>query len=239
MRLHIYIYVQYHACKPRSKIFELAGIEVDGATDLEKDEILEAVLAEAEQRFGYERTVEKHPKYQCMTRYLYKVSEGLAETNSTNSVKKVESYAGNLKKGNQLSLELLGKTSSTGSGSSTDQQEVMSDSYKILAEKHKELNSLRSKLRVNSEELELIKTTIASMNDPTWTKKHDEIAKAIEVLQEFLKEVRQQLAEGLPSDKASDCTEKVQQALKINEQCSHHHKATSQIIKHVKALMED
>ena len=154
------------------------------------------MLAEAEQRFGYERTVEKHPKYQCMTRYLYKVSEGLAETNSTNSVKKVESYAGNLKKGNQLSLELLGKTSSTGSGSSTDQQEVMSDSYKILAEKHKELNSLRSKLRVNSEELELIKTTIASMNDPTWTKKHDEIAKAIEVLQEFLKEVRQQLAEG-------------------------------------------
>ena len=104
---------------------------------IEKDEILEAVLAEAEQRFGYERTVEKHPKYQCMTRYLYKVSEGLAETNSTNSVKKVESYAGNLKKGNQLSLELLGKTSSTGSGSSTDQQEVMSDSYKILAEKHK------------------------------------------------------------------------------------------------------
>ena len=122
------------------------------------------MLAEAEQRFGYERTVEKHPKYQCVTRYLYKVSEGLAETNSTNSVKKVESYAGNLKKGNQLSLELLGKTSSTGSGSSTDQQEVMSDSYKILAEKHKELNSLRSKLRVNSEELELIKTTIASMN---------------------------------------------------------------------------
>ena len=43
MPLHIYTCVQYHARKPRSKTFELAGIEVDGATDLEKDEILEAV----------------------------------------------------------------------------------------------------------------------------------------------------------------------------------------------------
>ncbi|CAE7203531.1 unnamed protein product [Symbiodinium sp. CCMP2592] len=211
-----------------SKILELKGIECDGATDIEKDEILEEVLKEAEAEFQYDRKVEKHAKFSCLNKCVFKYTEGMTETTATESTKKMESWANNLKKGNQLSLELLSKEL---------RPQWEHDSYKLLAEKHKELNGLRAKLRTNSEELMLIQTQIRSAQDPAWNKKLEEITTASEVLDEFLKEVRVNLAEGLPNDKSGDYQDKVGQTIKFIEQCTNHHKASGHVIKQTKQLM--
>ena len=220
---------------PRAKIFELKGIECDGATDIEKDEILEELLKEAENQFKYERHVEKHRKFSCLNKYLFKYTEGQTETAESSTSKKMESWVSNLKKGNELSLEFLGKSSAT--ATSSEGVEKVSESFKTLSDKLKELNQLRAKLRTNSEELLFIQASIQKVDDPSWSKKLDEVGTAVQVLEEFLKEVRASLAEGLPSDKTGDYQEKVAQLNKIVDQCGIHQKASGQIIKQTKQLL--
>ena len=167
------------------RIFELKGIECDGATDIEKDEILGELLKGAEAReFKYERRMEKHPKFACLNKYLVPLQVHRRPDGDVvdETSKKMESWVNSLKKGNQLSLEFLGKNASSSAGS-TDGVNKVSESFKTLSEKLKELSGLRAKLRTNSEELMLIQASIKAikkMDDQSWSKKLDEVGTAVQ-----------------------------------------------------------
>ncbi|CAE7222242.1 unnamed protein product [Symbiodinium natans] len=64
----------------RSRIFQL----------VEKEEILEEILSDAEKKFEYSRLVEKHPKYATLNKCLFKHSQGLVDTQTTGNNKKVQ-----------------------------------------------------------------------------------------------------------------------------------------------------
>ncbi|CAE7222238.1 unnamed protein product [Symbiodinium natans] len=149
--------------------------------------------------------------------------------------KKVESWANNLKKGNQLSLELLGKSSSSSTQATPLES---SETFKELEKKFKELNSQRSKLRSNLDEFMLLEATIQNLEDPSWTKKLEEVSKARTILEEFLNVLRGSLAAGLPNDKQADCSERLNEVKHILEQSATHLKATGQCIRQVKSLLD-
>ena len=162
----------------RAKIFEIQGVEVDGCTDQEKDDILDAILAEAQANFDYEVEVQKHPKFNCLNKYLFKYTEGKKNKTATTAEKVLESWTTNTKK-----LQLQNTPASSSAGPELLQGEP-SESFKALNDSSKQLETLRNKLLKNQEELLLLLERVKTKDD-SWKGKVTELEGSAAVLSKF------------------------------------------------------
>ena len=220
----------------RSKIFELEGIDAESLSEEDKSAILEEILTEAETRFEYTRQTQTHPKFACLNKYLFKWSTGKKEESGSVTEKKLTSYVNNLKKGGQLGLELLGKGSS--SGQSAEVETAVSESYTTLNNLFRDLGSWRSKLSKNQEDVVFVLTQVQAKKDPTWAKKEEELGAAQRALGSWLTEIRSVLVKGMPEDKLGDHNSKVADLSFLVDKSSAHDKASKQVLKTVKTLLE-
>jgi hypothetical protein len=220
----------------RSKIFELEGIDAESLSEEDKSAILEEILKEAETRFDYTRQTQTHPKFACLNKYLFKWSTGKKEETGSVTEKKLTSYVNNLKKGGQLGLELLGKGSS--SGQSAELEAAVSESYTTLNNLFRDLGSWRSKLSKNQEDVVFVLTQAQAKKDPTWGKKEEELGAAKRALENWLTEIRNVLVQGMPEDKLGDHNSKVADLSFLVDKSSARDKASKQVLKTVKTLLE-
>ena len=204
---------------------------MDGCTDQEKDDILEAILAEAEEAFDYKSEVQKHLKFNCLNKYLCKYTLGKKDKTATQSEKVLESWMSNTKK-----LQLQNAPAGSSTGPELLQTEP-SESFKALNESSKQLEVLRNKLLKDHEEFLLLLERVKT-KDESWKGKITELEGAKTVLNKFLQDVRPMLAHRPPPTVEGDYTAQVAQTKEQIAAATSHLQATNLLLKQVKGLLE-
>ncbi|CAE7408417.1 unnamed protein product [Symbiodinium natans] len=190
-------------------IFKLQGVEHKDLSEEEQAEVLEELLTAQEKLFGYERHVERHGKFRVLDRFLFKWSEGQTLDTATTSQTQSVSTATNLKKtGSARAVEMMKHGGSLTEGDEDGEPSTAkpSESFGLLKEKRRELESFRTRLSKTSEDLLFVLTQVRSLEDSSWAKKESELQKACTALDGFLQKIRSALAEKLPQNVADDYT---------------------------------